>query len=90
MKTDTQVQMPKYSCNKKVWALQIKAVDILTIDMEGALSFFDEGYSDIHVSSDYMNKHKPVAGGYYVVYGDGYKSFSPAKAFEEGYQLINV
>ena len=29
-----------------------------------------------------------VAGGYYVVYEDGYKSFSPSKAFDEGYTLI--
>lgn len=35
-----------------------------------------------------MAKHKPVAGGYFVVYEDGYESFSPAKAFEEGYTRI--
>ena len=27
----------------------------------------------------------PHVGGYYVLYEDGYESFSPAKAFEEGY-----
>ena len=27
----------------------------------------------------------PEVGGYYVVYEDGYKSFSPAGAFESGY-----
>jgi site-specific recombinase XerD len=41
----------------------------------------------IHVRHDYVHKHKPEAGGYYVVYADGYKSYSPAKAFEEGYTL---
>lgn len=35
-----------------------------------------------------MRKHKPEVGGYYVVYKDGYKSFSPAAAFDEGYTLI--
>ena len=35
-----------------------------------------------------MDRHKPKAGGYYVVYDDGYKSYSPAKAFEEGYVRI--
>jgi len=29
-----------------------------------------------------------MPGDYYVVYEDGYKSISPAKAFEEGYTLI--
>jgi hypothetical protein len=32
-----------------------------------------------------MHKHKPQVGGYFVQYRDGYKSFSPAAAFEEGY-----
>jgi hypothetical protein len=27
-------------------------------------------------------------GGYYVVYEDGYKSFSPASAFENGYTRL--
>ncbi len=37
---------------------------------------------------DYMRKHQPKIGGYFVVYKDGYKSFSPAEAFEEGYTRI--
>jgi hypothetical protein len=32
-----------------------------------------------------MIKHAPQVGGYYVRYPDGYESWSPAKAFEEGY-----
>ena len=34
---------------------------------------------------EYVAKHKLEVGGYYVVYEDGYKSFSPASAFESGY-----
>ena len=45
----------------------------------------DDGYAPLRVESDYLDKHEPQAGGYYVVYADGYKSYSPAKAFEEGY-----
>lgn len=30
----------------------------------------------------------PAVGDYYVVYEDGYASWSPAKAFEEGYSKI--
>lgn len=48
----------------------------------------DERYANIQVDIEYLSKHKPVAGGYYVVYKDGYKSFSPAQAFEEGYVKI--
>lgn len=34
-----------------------------------------------------MNRHAYV-GGYFVVYDDGYTSFSPAEAFESGYTLL--
>ena len=46
-----------------------------------------EPFAPITVAADWFNKHAPQVGGYYVVYDDGYKSFSPAKAFEEGYTL---
>jgi hypothetical protein len=42
----------------------------------------------IRVSEEFLAKHKPEAGGYYVVYDDGYVSFSPASAFEAGYTLL--
>jgi hypothetical protein len=48
----------------------------------------ESGFAPIKVDGEYMAKHKPQPGGYYVVYSDGYKSFSPAKAFEEGYTRI--
>lgn len=48
----------------------------------------DPLYSPFSVDADYMAKHKPEIGGYFVQYDDGYSSFSPAKAFEEGYTLL--
>jgi hypothetical protein len=45
-------------------------------------------YDSFFVDQAYMDKHKPEVGGYFVQYDDGYKSFSPAKAFEEGYTRI--
>ena len=45
----------------------------------------ESGYAPCPVDEAYMQKHQPEVGGYYVVYKDGYKSYSPAKAFEEGY-----
>lgn len=52
------------------------------------LVFEESGYAPIRVDWEYLTKHKPQAGGYYVVYDDGYKSWSPAKAFEEGYTRV--
>jgi hypothetical protein len=48
----------------------------------------DSGFGPFFVDQEYMAKHKPEVGGYFVQYDDGYKSFSPAKAFEEGYTRI--
>lgn len=48
----------------------------------------DEGYAPFTVDAKFLYKHKPEVGGYFVQYDDGYKSFSPAKAFEEGYTRI--
>jgi hypothetical protein len=49
----------------------------------------DEGFAPFPVSGEFMAKHKPQPGGYFVVYADGYQSFSPAQAFEEGYTRIS-
>jgi hypothetical protein len=82
-----QKEMPKYLCSKEVWALKIERVDI-NHQGKALLLIEDEGFAPVEVSKDYVNKHQPEAGGYYVVYSGGYESFSPADAFESGYQLI--
>ena len=45
-------------------------------------------FAPFPVSRDFVMKHSPEAGGYYVQYKDGYTSFSPAEAFEEGYTRL--
>ncbi len=84
--------MPRYQCHKKVWALKIKKV---TQEREqsgdgiinrAVLEFCEEGYAPITVDQEFIARCPMIhAGGYYVVYEDGYKSFSLAKAFEDGY-----
>ena len=58
-------------------------------DGKAALHPEDSCFGAVGVSKEYMDKHKPEVSGYYVVYKDGYKSFSPAKAFEEGYTKVD-
>lgn len=90
--TDT-AEMPRYRCHEEVWALKIAK-----LEPDGALSRGagrscllipeEAGYAPFRVDEAYCRKHSPRAGGYYVVYKDGYKSFSPADAFEDGYTRI--
>ena len=78
-------EMPRYKCHKEVHALRISGVGTNAQDGTAILHIADKGYADLVVSADYVKKHDPQPGGYYVVYADGYKSFSPAEAFENGY-----
>ena len=64
--------MPLYKCHKQVNALLIKYV-IFNDDGSGTITPYDDEFSEFDVSAEYMNKHKPENGGYYVCYADGYK-----------------
>lgn len=97
MAGETGREMPRYKCHKEVWALKIKAIayDVELAQAEGRetdgsamITPEEDGYAPFRVDYAYVNKHRPKVGGYYVVYADGYKSWSPAPAFEEGYTRI--
>lgn len=90
-------EMPCYQSHKKVWALKIALIlfDVDEARREGretdggaTIEPVDEGYAAFRVDHEYVRKHDPKVGGYYIVYDDGYKSWSPAEAFEAGYTLI--
>ncbi len=76
------VELPKYKCHKEVWALKI--VEVLP---DGSLSF-EAPFADLLMDKEWIDKHNPKAGGYMVMYKGGYRSFSPAIEFEEGYTRI--
>ncbi len=94
--------MKRYRCHKVVEAFKIgliqddargfRLVEVLAQTTLGEQFFSDDWQSGdittVIVSSEYMGKHKPMIGGYYVRYEDGYESYSPADAFERGYTLI--
>ena len=89
--------MPQYVCHKKVWALKISAIEFDSVRAEregrettgGAwLTVAEPGFAEFEISPDFLRKSLPQIGGYLVQYEDGYKSYSPAKAFEDGYALI--
>jgi len=92
--SDVQMEMPKYKCHKEVWALKIAAIvrdgegENRETDGSALITPEDPGYAPFRVDHAYMHKHKPEVGGYFVQYEGGYKSFSPAKAFEEGYSPV--
>lgn len=79
-------EMPRYQSHKEVWALKIKSINEgVSNDKFAEIVFEESGYAPLYVSADWFFSRKPQKGGYYVVYKDGYSSFSPANAFDEGY-----
>jgi hypothetical protein len=84
-------QLPRWKCHKEVWGFKITSIESGTnATQDGSfLLHHQEGYFlPVRVDAEYVEKHKPSVGGYYVQYKDGYKSFSPAETFEEGYARI--
>lgn len=86
--------MPKYKCHKEVHAIKIE--DIVPQNWNkpneetngNYVLIVEKPFAPIEVDREWFTKHKPEGGGYYVIYADGYKSYSPAKAFEDGYTRI--
>jgi hypothetical protein len=90
----TQREMPRYKCHKEVHALKIKEIvtdasiaENRETDGSAMITPAEEGYAPFRVDAAYLHSHKPEVGGYYVVYKDGYVSYSPAEPFEDGYTL---
>jgi hypothetical protein len=48
----------------------------------GVLVLENGSFFPRNVTKEYMEKHKPEAGGYWVQYEDGYESWCPAAVFE--------
>lgn len=75
--------LKKFQSHKVVEAAKIVSTEPLKTP--GAVALVFEDGSKQAMSPEWVEKHTPEAGGYFVRYADGYESFSPAEAFEGGY-----
>ena len=80
------MEMPRYKSHKQVWAPEIATINRMTPG-KVALTFRDKGYAPITFDAEdsLFVRYAPIQGDFLVQYADGYKSFSPRKAFLEGY-----
>lgn len=74
--------LPRYTSHKVVCAAKINA-----IDFNERLDLAPHGV--VEVGRAWVAHRKPEVGGYFVVYEDGYTSYSPAAAFEKGYTVVD-
>lgn len=76
-------EMPKYQCHNIVWALKIEKIRLADKDLGAEITpELGEVYAPFIVDNEYLQKHNPQEGGYYVVYKGGYKSYYSAEAFK--------
>lgn len=89
------IPLPRYKCHKEVKAFKIKSIEYRQeyADAEFPLAFAalipdSQDLLPARVEMEWIAKHTPVPGGYFVCYQDGYESYSPAAPFEEGYTRV--
>ena len=83
-------ELPKYKCTKEVWALKIDVIAINEDAGTAMITAVDTGFAEFQAPDGWLATYKGNGEdtGYYVIYKDGYKSWSPTKAFEEGYTRL--
>lgn len=80
------MKVPLYKCFKEVEALKIESIEVY--DDGASINPVDASQLHPAVTLEYMEKHRPQPGGYWVRYKDGYESYSPADVFESGYKIV--
>lgn len=86
----TPTVLARYKSHKIVEAakiIQVAPESDGTDRIPRATLHFEAG--TIVVDHEYLAKHNPHPGGYYVKYSDDYASWSPAAQFEKGYTLVD-
>lgn len=85
-------QLADWKCHKIVKAGKITAMP-QTREIQGQWHVMVEDVNGapttIEMPPDAFNRGTPARGDYIVIYDDGYKSWSPAKAFEDGYERLS-
>lgn len=76
----------KWRCHKVVEAARI--VEYHAVGKPGHRRLVLEGAIEIDVPFAFTARGNPAIGDFFVRYEDGYESWSPAKAFEDGYTKL--
>lgn len=79
--------LPQWKCHKVV---QAGKITFMAKDEPNQLLMVHAEPSNMPfaVPLDFLHRHNPERGGYFVVYEDGYISYSPADVFEAGYHEL--
>jgi len=90
--------LPQYRSHKVVRAARITGIETAPAVVDkpeekrlilGDLLADKDMTAYVLVTTEWVEQRKAEAGGWFVVYEDGYTSYSPDKAFTEGYTAIS-
>lgn len=83
-------KLPVYKSHKKVRALALSDVVINNDTGAAWLTPMDTGYAPFDAPAGWASRFHGSDDdcGYFVVYEDGYASWSPSRAFEDGYTAV--
>jgi len=82
--------MKRYRCHKIVDGMEIKEIVDPKTDMSEHYLLRGVDGEEVKVTAEWAWQHGIKPGGYFVRYKDGYESFSPKEAFEDGYTEIEA
>lgn len=86
--------LPQYRSHKVVRAAKIVAIDAQSGNVEIKVELPDGSYHQIDALDGWIRKLGQPSHdgdlGYFVEYDDGYMSWSPTKAFEDGYTPLGA
>lgn len=87
-------QLADWKCHKIVKAGKILPVQITQDEGEGTSNVTVADCNGapclVVIADTAFARGMPKTGDYIVIYEDGYKSWSPAKAFEDGYARVGA
>lgn len=77
------IELPQYQRTQKAGALRIAAIIPNPRGVE--LHFENTRYAPIQVGMNWVSLNMPEAGGYFVVFEDGFDGYRPAAQFDAEY-----
>jgi len=85
-----KAQLPRYQCHKVVQAVKIGSLEVNPYAGSVMIVPADPKLLPFHTRADFDERYFGTAEdrGYFVLYEDGYESWSPSEVFENGYARI--
>lgn len=87
--TEHQEKLQAFTCFKPVYAARITDIKA-DFDFGGNKLIFGDINDFIRVENKWLQRNGPIkVGGYYVVYGNNYRAYFPARQFHKTFALSN-